>query len=128
MNNAPFVLGAIGSVVTLTLLFELLRRKHLREKYAVFWVAVALATLVVALFPQVLFWLAELVGVTVPANLLFFMASMVLLAVSIQHSHELGRLEEQARSLAEEIALLTMRLQQTQERTAGEHSRDEQGE
>jgi len=116
--NAPFVLGAIGSIVTLTLLFELLRRKHLREKYAVFWVAVALATLFIALVPQALFWLADLVGVAVPANLLFFVASMVLLAVSIQHSHELGRLEEQTRSLAEEVALLTTRLLEAQKRAA----------
>lgn len=115
--NAPLVLGVIGSVVTLTLLFELLRRKHLREKYAVFWVGVALATLLIAFVPEALFWLAELLGVAVPANLLFFIASMVLLAVSVQHSHELGRLEEQTRSLAEEIALLSTRLSEDQDRS-----------
>ena len=58
---------------------------------------------------QVLFWAADLVGVSVPANLLFFMASMTLLAISIQHSHELGRLEERTRVLTEEVALLAMR-------------------
>lgn len=118
--SAPFVLGAIGSVITLALLYELLRRKHLREKYAVFWVIVALATLFIAMVPQALFWLAELAGVEVPANLLFFVASMVLLAVSIQHSHELGRLEEQTRSLAEEIALLTTRPPESKDPIVGE--------
>ena len=39
----------------------------------------------------------------VPANLLFFIASSFLLAMSLQHSYELGRLEE-TRTLAEEIA------------------------
>ena len=34
---------------------------------------------------------------------------MTLLAISIQHSHELGRLEERTRVLAEEVALLAMR-------------------
>jgi hypothetical protein len=117
--NAPLVLGAIGSVVTLTLLFELLRRKHLREKYAVFWVLVSLATLFIAFVPHSLFWLAALVGVAVPANLLFFIASMVLLAISIQHSHELGRMEERTRSLAEEVALLAARVEEagTSQRT-----------
>ena len=37
--RANYVLGLIGSLITLTLLFELLRRRRLREKYAVFWVA-----------------------------------------------------------------------------------------
>ena len=108
--RATVTLGVVGSVVTLVLLFELLRRKHLREKYAVFWALVAVMTLFVAAVPQSLFWLSDVLGVAVPANLLFFVASMVLLGVSVQHSHELGRLEERTRSLAEEVALLEMRL------------------
>jgi hypothetical protein len=108
--KATFILGLVGSVVTLGLLFELLRRRRLREKYAVFWVVVAVATIVFAAFPQLLEWLAGLVGVQVPANLLFFMASMVLMVISLQHSHELGRLEDKTRLLAEEIALLRMEL------------------
>ena len=115
--RASLTLGVVGSVFTLVLLFELLRRKHLREKYAVFWAIVALMTLVVAAVPQSLFWLSDVLGVEVPANLLFFIASMVLLAVSVQHSHELGRLEERTRSLAEELALLEMRV------ASGESSR-----
>ena len=121
--RATLTLGVVGSVLTLVLLFELLRRKHLREKYAVFWAIVAVMTLVVAAFPQSLFWLSNVLGVAVPANLLFFIASMVLLAVSVQHSHELGRLEERTRSLAEEIALLEMRLDRSEsassDRSAG---------
>ena len=111
--SANFILGLVGSVVTLAVLFEMLRRQRLREKYAVFWAVVALFTLLVAVFPGLLVWAADLVGVAVPANLLFFVASMVLLLVSIQHSYELGRLEERTRTLAEEVALLRMELELT---------------
>lgn len=104
------VLGVLGSVLTLVLIFELLRRRRLREKYAVFWVLVALFTLLIAAFPGLLTWMAELAGVAVPANLLFFLASMALLVISVQHSHELGRMEDRTRTLAEEVALLRMRL------------------
>ena len=114
--KANIILGLVGSIVTLGVLFELLRRRRLREKYAVFWVVVALFTLLVAAFPAVLVWLSELVGVAVPANLLFFLASMVLLVISIQHSHELGRMEDQTRTLAEELALLRMRIEHEAER------------
>ena len=106
-----YVLGLAGSVVTLVVLFEMLRRRRLREKYAVLWVLVALFTIVVAVFPEVLYWASDLLGVAVPSNLLFFLASMVLLMVSIQHSHDLGRLEERTRILAEEVGLLRMELE-----------------
>ncbi len=46
-----------------------------------------------------------------PANLLFFGASMLLLGVSIHHSYELGRLEERTRTLAEEVGLLRLELE-----------------
>ena len=109
--KANLVLGILGSLVTLSLLFEMMRRQRLREKYAVFWAAVALLTLVVAAFPALLTWASALVGVAVPANLLFFLASMLLLVVSVQHSSELGRLEERTRTLAEEVGLLRLQLQ-----------------
>ena len=106
--KATIVLGLVGSLITLALLFEMLRRRRLREKYAVFWALVAIVTLVIAAFPSLLNQVAAFVGVTVPANLLFFGASMLLLVVSVQHSSELGRLEERSRTLAEEVALLQM--------------------
>jgi hypothetical protein len=114
--KATLILGIVGSIVTLSLLFEMMRRQRLREKYAVFWVVVAVVTLVIALFPGLLDWTANLVGVEVPANLLFFMASMLLLAVSVQHSSELGRLEDRTRTLAEEVGLLRLQLDRERNR------------
>ena len=109
--RANYALGLIGSIITLTLLFELLRRRRLREKYAVFWAVVALATLVIAVVPATLTAAADLVGVAVPANLLFFGASMLLLGVSIHQSYEMGRLEERTRTLAEEVGLLRLEVE-----------------
>lgn len=109
--NPNLVLGCVGSVTTLVLLFEMMRRHRLREKYAVFWVVVALVTLVIAVFPDTLTSAADLVGVQVPANLLFFGASMLLLGVSIHQSYELGRLEERTRTLAEEVGLLRLEVE-----------------
>ena len=86
--SSTVVLGLIGSSVILVLLFEMLRRRKLREKYAVFWVIVALCTLVVAVFPGLLARASNALGVEVPSNLLFFVASMVLFVVSVQHSSE----------------------------------------
>jgi hypothetical protein len=123
--KANLILGLVGSFVTLLLLFEMMRRQRLREKYAVFWAVVAVLTLVVAVVPGVLGGAARLVGVSVPANLLFFIASMLLLVVSVQHSSELGRLEDRTRTLAEEVGLLRMQLDVVQAEQAA--SAPEQG-
>jgi hypothetical protein len=106
--SANVTLGIIGSLVIMIALFEMLRRHRLREKYALLWFFVALGVLVLAIFPGLLTTVAELVGVQVPVNLLFFAASLVLLVLTLQHSYELGRLEEKTRVLAEEVALLRL--------------------
>jgi hypothetical protein len=114
-----YTLGLIGAAVTLLVVFEMLRRRMLREKYAVFWVFLAVLIAVVAVFPGLLAAAAELTGVQVPANLLFFVASLVLLAVNVQLSTEICRLEDRTRALAEELAMVRLRQDQAERSAAG---------
>jgi len=97
-------------VVVVGLLYFLLRTRRIQEKYAGIWILVATAVVVLGAFPKLIFWLAELVGVGLPVNLLFALAFVTLLAVTIQLSSELSGLEEESRTLAEEIALLRLEL------------------
>ena len=88
------------------LVIELLRRRQLREKYAALWLGIGTAAVLIAVFPSLLDRVTRLLGFAVPANLLFFGGSLVLTAISMQLSLEIGRLEEKSRRLAEEVALL----------------------
>ena len=108
------ILGLAGSVIILLALFEMMRRHRLREKYALIWALVALLIITVAAFPAILIRTSQAIGLAVPANLLFFGASMVIMVLTLQHSSELGRLEERTRTLAEEIALLRLELKTRQ--------------
>jgi hypothetical protein len=107
-----YTLGLIGAAASLAVIFEMLRRRRLREKYAVIWVIVGVLIVIVALVPKVLFWTAEVTGVEVPANLLFFVACLVLLGVNVHLSSEVGRLEDRVRTLAEELALQRLKLEE----------------
>lgn len=104
--TASTVLGVVGSAIILLVLFEMLRRHRLREKYALIWAVVAIAIITVAAVPALLVRTSDLLGLEVPANLLFFGAAIVILVLTLQHSSELSRLEERTRTLAEEVALL----------------------
>lgn len=112
--SASAVLGIVGSATILLSLFEMMRRHRLREKYALIWAVVAVFVLLVAAFPLLLESVAQALGIQVPANLLFFAASILIMVLTLQHSSELGRLEERTRTLAEEIALLRLAVEQPQ--------------
>ncbi|EON24844.1 hypothetical protein CF8_1113 [Nocardioides sp. CF8] len=111
------VLGLAAAIIVVVTLFEMLRRHRLREKYALIWFVLAMGSLVIAAFPAILFGLSDLLNVQVPSNLIFFIASLLLLAMSLQHSFEIGKLEERTRTLAEEIALLRLNADATQRPT-----------
>lgn len=117
------ILGLSGSLVILLALFEMMRRNRLREKYALIWALVALAVITVAAFPGLLIRASAAIGLEIPVNLLFFVAFMVIMVITLQHSSELGRLEERTRTLAEEIALLRLE-QDTHEESRGEDAHE----
>ena len=100
-------LGAIAFVVlTVITMFLLLRSRAMKEKFTVWWIVVALGVLVVGLFPGLLPWLSDTLGFGLPSNFVFFMASLLFLLISVQYSVELSKLDEKARTLAEEVAIL----------------------
>lgn len=111
------VLGLAAAIIVVITLFEMLRRHRLREKYALIWFVLAMGSLTVAAFPALLYGLADLLNVQVPSNLVFFIASLLLLAMSLQHSFEIGKLEERTRTLAEEVALLRLSIESTESST-----------
>jgi hypothetical protein len=105
------VVGAIAlALAILALVVWMLLTRRLREKYAVIWLVIGIAVLVLGLFPQLLLWLTAALGVQLPANLLFAVAIVLLLAVSLHLSWELSQAEDEVRRTAEEIAILHAQL------------------
>lgn len=88
------------------LTIELMRRKYLREKYAVLWLLLSGFILLLAIVPGLLVIIANFFGFTLAANFVFFIAIFGLFALAMQFSVEVGRVEHEVGTLAEELALL----------------------
>lgn len=106
------VVSLVGGVLIVLVMVELLRRRQLKEKYAVLWLAVALAVAVLAVAPGLLDAVAGRLSVADPVNLLLFVGMLVLLSVCVHLSWECSRLEDETRALAEEVALLRNQVEQ----------------
>ena len=104
------LVGFIFVLVILLVIFELLRRRHLREKYAVRWIIIGAGLLVLVAFPQLLFWASGVLGFQLPSNLLFARALLLLVLVCLHLSFEQSQAEDEIRVLAEEIGILRMKM------------------
>jgi hypothetical protein len=107
------VFTALVGLALLAVFFEMLRRRQLREKYAVLWIVVGLgAVLPLAIFPEMLNLVARNVGVENGASLVLFLGFVLLLLICTHLSWEVSQLEEETRVLAEEVALIRTQLEQ----------------
>lgn len=96
------ILGALMIIVV----FAMLLTRRLREKYAALWLLIGVVILVLGIFPGLLNGLTALVGVVLPANLLFALAILLLLGVTLHLSWEQSQAENELRRAAEELAIL----------------------
>lgn len=118
MSTASYIFGILAALLVLGIIIEMLRRGSLRERHAVWWLLGGTIALIVGVFPIVLDEMARLLGVAVPTNLVFFASITVLFLAHLQHSAELTRLEEKTRTLAEQVAMLDLRLREAEGRSA----------
>jgi hypothetical protein len=115
MTVLTHVLAIVASALSLIVVVELLRRRHLRERHAIWWFIASVLALIVSIFPSTLVWVANLIGIEVPINLVFFVSVAVLFFVCLQLSSEVTRLEASTRTLAEIIALHELRIKQLEQ-------------
>lgn len=102
--------GIAFAVAVLGIILVLLLKRQLREKYATMWLLIGLMLLVISVFPGLLLAMTHMLGVEVPANLIFALAIVLLVGVTLHLSWELSRAEDEIRRLAEEVAIVRVDL------------------
>lgn len=116
MTVTSYIFGILAALLTIVVVIEMLRRGRMRERHAIWWLIAGSLALLIGIFPSILDWAAEVIGVDAPVNLVFFVSIAVLFLVCIQHSSELTTLESKSRTLAERSALQELRIEQLEER------------
>ena len=108
-EQRPF--AVITALLLLGLIVYLVRRRRLREEYALLWIAVGVAVIVLALWYGLLSWLTRMIGAVDPTSTLFIFSLLFLLVISIHFSVVNSRMKDQIRDLTQEIGLLRQELE-----------------
>ena len=89
------IAAAIGSLLLLLVVFELIRSRRLRERYALLWLLTGVVLLVLSLWRGGLNTIAGWAGVeTYPPAILFAVASFFVLAVLLHYSTVISKLSD----------------------------------
>ena len=99
----------VVACLNVAVMLELVRRRQLREKYALLWLAVGVGGILLGVGRTLVDRLADALGVDYGPSMVFLGAIVFLLLVCVHLSWEVSRLEDRTRTLARELALLRAR-------------------
>ncbi len=106
--------GVAASLVLLVVVFELIRSRRLRERYALLWLLTGLVLLALSAWRGGLNTIAGWFGVTgYPPAVLFAVAVLFILLVLLHYSTVVSKLADQNTVLAQRLALLEERVRET---------------
>jgi hypothetical protein len=110
------IAAAVASFVLLVVVFELIRSRRLRERYALLWLLTGVVLLALSLWRDGLNTIAGWLGVrSYPPAVLFAVAILFIIAVLLHYSTVISRLSDQNVLLAQKLALLEEELRESTE-------------
>jgi hypothetical protein len=104
------LLAIFGSAVLLGIVFELLRRRRLIERYALIWLGSAVVLLGLAVWKDLLEIISKAMGIVYPPNALFMIAFGFVLLLLLHFSIAISRLSGETKVLAQVVARLDQEL------------------
>jgi len=110
MSLRAHVALAILVALAIVGIIVLVRRRHLKAKYSLLWLSLGAVMVVIAAVPGLLDWTAERLGIWYQPTLLILLGLALLLLIVVHFSYELTRSENRTRELAEQLALLRLRV------------------
>jgi len=116
LTSQTRILAAVIAVGFMLMILELIRRNRLQERFSVVWFVAGLGMLAGAIFPGLLGFVADAMGVRDTNVALFSIILLLLLGLALNFSVIMSRQAAQITRLAQERALEKAREQAAAER------------
>jgi len=100
----------VFAIIVFVLVFELVRRRALMERYALVWLLAAVLLVVLAVWRGLLTSVSGDLHIYTPVNALFAAGFVFAVALLLHFSIVISRLSEQNKVLAQRLALLDERV------------------
>jgi hypothetical protein len=111
----------VAAALLMLVIFEMVRRRRLMERYALVWLGSGIVLLVLAVWRGLLEDLSSAVGIFYPPNALFLIAFGFVLVLLLHFSAAVSKLSDQTKVLAQKLALLEERLERQSGPGAADH-------
>lgn len=92
------IILVVISMLSMMNVMKRVRRFKLQIENSIFWIIFSLLLILVAVFPDPMFWLADLLGIQSPANMVFLFVIFILLIKTFNLTLEIHSFSTKYRS------------------------------
>lgn len=105
MSLTMRLLLLIGAVGTLIYFLRKIRKNRLDIDYSIFWILFGGVLAIVGIFPGIMAWASDLLGIMSPANMVFLLVIFLLIIKLFSMTVKLSIMEHKLRKLTQHIAI-----------------------
>lgn len=95
----------VGAVLLLVMVTRNIKKSQFDTQDTFFWLALSVLLIVAAIFPQLVFWVSQLLGFQSASNFVFLAVIAILLWRLFRLQEDLSALRRKLVTLAQEVAL-----------------------
>ncbi len=112
MSHRIQIFAVFGSLAITALIFELIRKRKMMEKYSLLWFSSAIILFILSLWHDLLETIAAFLGVYYAPSALFIIAAFCAMAMFLHFTVVISRLTEQNKTLTQELGIMREELRQ----------------
>lgn len=98
-------------LIAIIQLIRMITRYKLDLKYALLWLLLSVISLSLAIFPSILYYIADLLSIETPTNALFLLSILLVLAIIFSLTIALSRASNKIKELSQELGILKYELE-----------------
>jgi hypothetical protein len=114
MLKIQIIIGTV-SILLLVIVFELIRRRRLKEEYSLLWLLSGVVILIFSIFPNLLLIISQALGMYY-LTALFVISFLFLLLIVLHFSTVISRLSKNNNELTQELSILDFRFKELDKR------------
>ena len=123
MDNRIQIIAILGFLALFLIVFELVRRRRLQERYALLWLFAVAGLLGLSIFRNLLEKTSTALGIAYAPSALFAVAFAFILLLLLHFSLVISRLADQNKVLAQKLGQLQQRVDELEQASGSEPAR-----
>ena len=93
------------SIISLFYIIRKIRYSKMQIEYTLFWIVLSIIMILMAVFPQIVYWITWVVGIASPANMVYLFIIGILLVKVFMMTIEISNLESKLQALIQEVGI-----------------------